>query len=200
MNNVNLLSLYLNGRFCRKLGPRNRSDMYARFGKTRLKFDAIGGSTSFRHALSLRFAWAGLWTGLALAALLAGAQVMQAQKADKAPASETKVKATNPLSALTGGRQPKEEQSIAPLIPVGPPPSERAIPLTQVADSAEDLDHQLAEISKQLTSGADLLNEERDTRAQTEEIGQRATGVDELLKGKLSGAELADEELYWRNP
>src|SRR4051794_9358959 len=163
MNNVNLLSLYFKERLCRKLVTRNRSDMYARFVKTRLKSDAIGSSMSSRQVPSWRLVGRGLWTGMALAVVLVSAQVMQAQHADNAPASGTKVKAANPLSILTGGLQPREVQATAPLVPVGQLPSERAIPLTQVADSAEDLDHQLAEISKQLISGPDLANEERET-------------------------------------
>lgn len=173
--------------------------MDAGFRNNRSKFNAIGGSKISRQVPTLRLAWTALWTATVFALLLPGAHVLQAQQAEKAPASDTKTKVAGPLSILKGVAQPKKEEPEPPTIPVGPPPSERAIPLTQVADSAEALDHQLAEISKELTAATDLSVEEHETRVQTEEVAQRAVGVDELLKGKLNSAELADEEAYWRN-
>jgi len=169
--------------------------MNASFGKNR--FDGVGSLEHPRRPSSTHVAWMGLWTAIVFAILLAGLHGAQAQQSEKAPATEKKAKATGPLSILRGVTQTKEEP--APVIPAGPPPTEKAIALTQVADSAEELDHRLAEISKQLTTGSDLSDEERETRRQTEEVGQRASGIDELLRGKLNAAELADEELYWRN-
>jgi potassium-dependent mechanosensitive channel len=172
--------------------------MYAGF-KYRLNIDAVGSLRISRQVDATRFACKAFWTVIVFAVLLTGAGILQAQQAEKPPASDEKVKVTGPLSILKGVTQPQEEAITAPLVPVGPPPSEKAIPLTQVADSAEELDRQLAEISKQLSMAPDLANEERETRTQTEEVSQRAVAVDDLLKGKLNAAELEDEEVYWRN-
>jgi potassium-dependent mechanosensitive channel len=157
------------------------------FPKTRTKFDILG---------SLRIGRIGSWSVLVLATFLAFPLAMPAQQSGKNAASETKVEAASPLALIPGGAQTKGDEPAAPIVS---PISEKAIPLAQVADSAEELDRQLADISKQLTTAPDLSNEERATRKQTEEVGQRAGAVDELLTGKLNAAELADEELYWRN-
>ena len=127
------------------------------------------------------------WSGLLLATLLATPQTILAIQPGKA---------ANPLATT---QAPTAANTTQPATQVAASPFEKAIPLAQVADSAEELDRQLADITKQLNTSPDLANEERTTRAQTEEVGQRAASVDELLSGKLNASELAEEELYWRN-
>jgi potassium efflux system protein len=138
----------------------------------------------------------GCLSGLVLATFLAISPVLQAQQPTKVAASDVKNKAANPLAVERGPVPAKTEPASTAAVPQ---PFEKAIPLAQVADSAENLDRQLAEISKQLTTSPDLANEEQATRKQAEEVSVRAGAVDELLNGKLNAAELADEELYWRN-
>ncbi len=159
--------------------------MHAGFLKIRSKFGIAGTSRRPPHISAVRAGWIVSWAWFVLAALLAAPQTILAIQ----PA-----KAANPLATA-----PAASGTTQPATPVVASPFEKAIPLAQVADSAEELDRQLADITKQLNTSPDLANEERSTRAQAEAVGQRAASVDELLSGKLNASELAEEELYWRN-
>ena len=73
-------------------------------------------------------------SGLILGMLLLAPFIMAEQPAKVAPA-ESKSKAANPLAALRGQVQANEDQ---PADPTVTPASNRAIPLAQVADGAEE--------------------------------------------------------------
>lgn len=75
---------------------------------------------------------------------------------------------------------------------------DQAIPLPKIADRAEELDHLLREISSQLTPKSELLESERKTAEQAEEIRRRAQQSRELLAGTPTPLELEDEHRYWR--
>jgi small-conductance mechanosensitive channel len=76
---------------------------------------------------------------------------------------------------------------------------DQAIPLPKIADRAEELDHLLREISSQLTPKSELLESERKTAEQAEEIRRRAQQTRELLAGTPTPLELEDEHRYWRS-
>jgi potassium-dependent mechanosensitive channel len=76
---------------------------------------------------------------------------------------------------------------------------DQAIPLPKIADRAEELDHLLHEISSQLTPESELLESERKTAEQAEEIHRRAQQTRELLAGAPTPLELEDEHRYWRS-
>src|SRR5690348_13686600 len=76
---------------------------------------------------------------------------------------------------------------------------DQAIPLPRIADRAEELDHLLREISSQLTPKSELLESERKTAEQAEEIRRRAQQTRELLAGTPTPLELEDEHRYWRS-
>jgi potassium efflux system protein len=76
---------------------------------------------------------------------------------------------------------------------------DQAIPLPKIADRAEELDHLLREISSQLTPKSELLESERKTTEQAEEIRRRVQQTRELLAGAATPLELEDEYRYWRS-
>jgi small-conductance mechanosensitive channel len=76
---------------------------------------------------------------------------------------------------------------------------DQAIPLPKIADRAEELDHLLREISSQLTPKSELLESERKTAEQAEDIRRRAQQSKELLAGTPTPLELEDEHRYWRS-
>jgi small-conductance mechanosensitive channel len=73
------------------------------------------------------------------------------------------------------------------------------IPLPKIADRAEELDHLLREISSQLVPKSELLESERKTAEQAEEIRRRVQQTRELLAGTPTPLELEDEYRYWRS-
>ena len=95
-----------------------------------------------------------------------------------------------------GDKQP--QQSVTPtVLPNGS--GDQAIPLPKIADRAEELDHLLREVSSQLTPKSELLESERKTAEQAEEIRRRAQQTRELLAGVPTPLELEDEHRYWRS-
>lgn len=117
-----------------------------------------------------------------------------AQRTTPEPA-ETAAKSGSVPQTAAPDSVPVNDLSVAAVVS---PLAAKAIPLPQIADSADDLDRQLAEILKQLSSAPDLADADRAMRAQTEEIAVRAQSVDPLLEGNPSATEIGDEELYWR--
>src|SRR2546429_6311936 len=78
-------------------------------------------------------------------------------------------------------------------------PVDQAIPLPQIADRAEQLDHLLREISSQLMPKHELLESERTAEVQAAEIHRRATETRDLLAGTPTPMELEDEQRFWRS-
>ena len=78
-------------------------------------------------------------------------------------------------------------------------PVNQAIPLPQIADRAEQLDHLLREISSQLMPKHELLESERTAEVQAAEIHRRATQTRDLLAGTPTPMELEDEQRFWRS-
>ena len=123
--------------------------------------------------------------GLLLVSVVPLAPVVQAQ----IPGKSLLVPAAKPTPA-----QQAEPPAVSPATPVVQP-----IPLPQVADRAEELDHLVREISTQLTPMSDLLETDRATKAEEEEIRQRALQVANLLAGMPNTLDLQDEDRYWRS-
>jgi potassium efflux system protein len=78
------------------------------------------------------------------------------------------------------------------------PPSDLTIPLPQIADRAEELDRLLREISKELASTAELLESDKQTKVQGDEINERSRDVEKMLAGAPNNLDLQEEDRYWR--
>lgn len=108
-------------------------------------------------------------------------------------AAQTPALHSNPSS---GDNQARQNENLA----ASPNrPGDRAIPLARIADRAEELDHLLREIRNQLAPKSDLIESERKTAEQAEEIRRRAQQTGELLAGAPTPLELEDEHRYWRS-
>lgn len=108
-------------------------------------------------------------------------------------ASQTPALHSNPSNSDNPGRQ--NETFVAP----PNHPGDRAIPLPRIADRAEELDHLLREISNQLAPKSEIIESERKTAKQAEEIRRRAQQTGELLAGTPTPLELENEHRYWRS-
>jgi len=75
---------------------------------------------------------------------------------------------------------------------------DRAIPLTQIADRAEETDRLLHEIESQMMPKEQLLSAMQKAQGETEEIYERTLQTRELLAGTSTAMELEDEQRYWR--
>jgi potassium-dependent mechanosensitive channel len=98
-------------------------------------------------------------------------------------------KTTSQTPANTASPQATEPLALAP----------HAIPLTQIADRAEESDRQLQEISSQLMPKGELLEAARKTEEQTKEIHERVLQTEDLLDGAPAPLELEDELRYWNS-
>jgi potassium efflux system protein len=76
--------------------------------------------------------------------------------------------------------------------------ADRAIPLPQIADRAEELDRWLGEVTDRLTPKADLLKAEEEVKSQSEELRKRVIQVDELLASQPTTLERQSEQRSWR--
>jgi small-conductance mechanosensitive channel len=76
---------------------------------------------------------------------------------------------------------------------------DQTIPLPQIADRAEELDHLLQEISSQLTPKSELLKLQKKAEEQAAEIRRRALQTRDLLAGNPTKLDLEDEQRYWRS-
>ena len=95
----------------------------------------------------------------------------------------------------SGNKQSQQSET-----PAAPDQSgNQSIPLPQIADRAEELDHLLREISSQLIPKSELLESERKTAEQAAEIRRRALQTRDLLAGTPATFELEDEQRYWRS-
>jgi small-conductance mechanosensitive channel len=86
----------------------------------------------------------------------------------------------------------------APSTPATTGPADRAIPLPQIADRAEELDRWLGEVTDRLTPEADLLKAEEEVKSQSEELRKRVNQVDELLASQPTTLERQTEQRSWR--
>lgn len=99
---------------------------------------------------------------------------------------------SNPSNGDNQHRQ--NETSVAPPNHSG----DQAIPLPRIADRAEELDHLLREISSELAPKSELVESEKKTAEQAEDIRKRLQQTGELLAGTPTPLELEDEYRYWR--
>src|ERR1700741_544035 len=74
-----------------------------------------------------------------------------------------------------------ESQRDAPSAPATTGPADRAIPLAQIADRAEELDRWLREITSRLTPEADLLKAEEEAKSQSAELRRHVIQNGDLL-------------------
>ena len=74
---------------------------------------------------------------------------------------------------------------------------DKLVPLSQIADRAEDLDSSLIEIAKQLSSIQGMLSNDGRAQVQANEINNRLDFVSELVAGVPTSSELRDENYYW---
>ena len=76
---------------------------------------------------------------------------------------------------------------------------DQTIPLPQIADRAEELDHLLREITSQLIPTSELLESETMAEEQALKIRRRALQTRDLLAGEHTSLDLEDEQRYWRS-
>lgn len=94
--------------------------------------------------------------------------------------------------------EPKQrDQKQTPEV-VAKPSESPVIPLPMIAERAEDLDHLLREIGKQLKPESELKEFEEKSAEQAAEIRRRALQTADLLVGTPTPLELEDEQRYWR--
>jgi potassium efflux system protein len=89
-------------------------------------------------------------------------------------------------------------QNAAPTVPPSGP-GDQTIPLPQIADRAEELDHLLREISSQLMPENELQQLQTQAEEQAVEIHQRALQTRDLLAGTPTTLDLEDEQRYWQS-
>ena len=77
--------------------------------------------------------------------------------------------------------------------------TDQTIPLPQIADRAEELDHLLREINSQLTPNSELLESQKKAEEQAAEIRRRGLQTRDLLAGEPTSLDLEDEQRYWRS-
>jgi potassium efflux system protein len=108
--------------------------------------------------------------------------------------AQSQVPAKTPPALKAGTESPKE----APSTPAANGPADRAIPLPQIVDRADELDRWLREITSRLTPEADLLKAEEETKAQSAALRKRVNEVDDLLGSEPTTLERQSEQRYWR--
>jgi hypothetical protein len=96
------------------------------------------------------------------------------------------------LSPSSGLKQQRENE-------VPARPGWQTIPLPQIADRAEQLDHLLREISSQLMPQRELVELETRTEKRAAEIQRRILQTKELLSGEPTSLDLEEERRYWRS-
>jgi len=136
-----------------------------------------------RCALTSVLGPCGLLVALSVALLLPLVSIAQSQTVP------TLVPTTNPNPQLS---------QEAPSVPAITTPVDRAIPLPQIADRADELDRWLREITGELTPESDLLQWEEETKNQSQGLRQVVKHVDELLATKPTTLELQNEQRFWR--
>ena len=103
-----------------------------------------------------------------------------------------------PPTTTSESKASHESSQEAPSTPATAGPADRAIPLPQIADRAEELDRWLGEVIDRLTPEADLLKDEEEVKSQAEELRKRVKQVDELLASQPTTLERQSELRSWR--
>ena len=108
--------------------------------------------------------------------------------------AQSQVPATTTSESKARTESPQE----APSTPATTEPADRAIPLPQIADRAEELDRWLREITRRLTPEADLLKAEEEAKSQSAELREDVIQVDDLLASGPTTLERQNEQRFWR--
>jgi potassium efflux system protein len=151
----------------------SRRDLFVRSSRT-----AAGMSVDTKSAYSCRIVPVIIFTVLVAPILWAQPQVP----------------ATTSTAPTTGIESPQESLST----PATTRPSDRAIPLPQIADRAEELDRWLREITSRLTPEADLLKAEEQAKSKSAELRKHVIEVDDLLASGPTTLERQSEQRFWR--
>src|SRR6516164_490977 len=104
----------------------------------------------------------------------------------------------HPPTTTSASKASAESSQQAPSKPATTGPADRAIPLPQIADRAEELDRWLGEVTGRLIPETDLLKAEEEVKSQSEELRKRVNQVDELLASQPTTLERQSELRSWR--
>jgi len=91
----------------------------------------------------------------------------------------------------------KSAHETAALASARDPMTDKAIPLPQVADRAEELNRFLEDIYRQMSSAQESLPSQTSINVQADEIRKQKLFIEDLLAATPNVLELRDEELYW---
>jgi potassium-dependent mechanosensitive channel len=104
-----------------------------------------------------------------------------------------------PPTTTSAPKANTESSQEAQSTPAATGPADRAIPLPQIADRAEELDRWLREVTDRLAPEVDLLNtEEEELKNQSGELRKRVNEVDDLLASQPTTLERQSEQRFWR--
>src|ERR1700751_5927074 len=113
-----------------------------------------------------------------------------------APISDARVKLSgSPFQDPLPAAQAQKE---APLASPGAATTSQAIPLSQIADRADELDRLLKEISAQLAPTPELVEADRKLKTQAKDVEERAAQTERLLDSMPNSLQLRDEEVQWQ--
>ena len=102
-----------------------------------------------------------------------------------------------PATTISASKVSTESLQEAPSTPAATGAADRAIPLPQIVDRADELDRWLREITSRLTPEADLLKAEEDAKGQSAELRKRGIEVDDLLASEPTTLERQSEQRFW---
>jgi len=103
-----------------------------------------------------------------------------------------------PHGTTSASKARTESSQEAPSTPATTGHADRAIPLPQIADRAEELDRWLGEVTARLTPEPDLLKAAEEVKSQSDELRKRVIQVDELLASQPTTLERQSEQRSWR--
>jgi hypothetical protein len=103
-----------------------------------------------------------------------------------------------PRTATSASKASTESPQEAPATPATTGPADRAIPLPQIADRAEELDRWLREITSRLTPEADLVKAEEEAKSESAQLREHVIQVDDLLASGPTTLERQREQRFWR--
>ena len=110
-----------------------------------------------------------------------------------------RVQAQTPAVQSSSSNSAKQSpENAAPAVPPAQT-VDQTIPLPQIADRAEELDHLLREITSQLIPKSELQELQTKAAEQAAEIRRRALETRDLLAGDPTSLDLEDEQRYWRS-
>ena len=105
---------------------------------------------------------------------------------------------TPPAQSNPSNSTKQSQESEVPTVPLARS-TDQTIPLPQIADRAEELDHLLREINSQLIPNSELLESQTKAEEQAAEIRRRGLQTRDLLAGEPTSLDLEDEQRYWRS-